>query len=83
MNEEGLEKIQENTLDWVSDWLNDWLNHDNCFNELKDKLGLYLSPDDLNSLVNGVIDEVWCEMEFKMTDAIVEWCENRYKELNE
>ena len=76
MNEEGLEKIQEHTLDWVTDWL----NHDNGFNKLKDKLALYLSPDDLHYLVNNVIDEAWCNMEFAMTDAIVEWCEDLYYE---
>ena len=79
MNKEGLEKIQEHTLDWVSEWL----NHDNGISKLKDKLALYLSPEDLNFLENDVIQEVWCEMEFTMTDAIVEWCENRYEELNE
>jgi len=80
MNEEGLEKIQEHTLNWVSDWL----NHDNGFNKLKGKLALYLSPEDLNFLVNDVINEAWCNMEFTMTDAIVEWCEDLYyEELNE
>ena len=49
-------------------------------NKLKEKLALYLSPEDLNFLVNDVINEAWCEMEFTMTDAIVEWCENQYYE---
>jgi len=79
MNEEQLGKIQEHTLDWVSDWL----NHNGGVKKLKDKLAIYLSPEDLNFLVNDVIREVWCEMEFTMTDAIVDWCENRYEELNE
>ena len=79
MNEEGLEKIQEHTLDWVSDWL----NHDCGVKKLKSKLALYLSTKDLNSVMDDVIREVWCEMEFTMADAIVEWCENRYEELNE
>jgi len=79
MNKEGLEKIQDHTLDWVSEWL----NHDGGIKRLRNKLALYLSPEDLNFLENDVIQEVWCEMEFTMTDAIVEWCENRYYEEEE
>ena len=79
MNEEGLEKIQEETLEWVSDWL----NHDSGVKKLQNKLALYLSIEDLNSVANEVIQEVWCEIEFTMADAIIEWCENRYEELNE
>lgn len=79
MNEEGLGRIQDHTLDWVTDWL----NHDNGIRKLEDKLRQYLSSADLITLRNEVINEVWCEMEFTMTDAIVEWCENRYEELNE
>jgi hypothetical protein len=79
MNEEGLGKIQEHTLMWVSEWL----NHDDGVKRLINKLARYLSPEDLNFLENDVIHDVWCEMEFTMTDAIVEWCENRYEELNE
>lgn len=76
MNEEGLGKIQEETLDWVSDWL----NHDYGIRKLEDKLRQYLSSADLTTLRNEVINEMWCQMEFDMTDAIVEWCENRYYE---
>ena len=79
MNEEGLEKIQDHTLDWVSEWL----NHDDGIKILRNKLALYLSPEDLNFLMNDVINEAWCNMEFTMADAIVEWCEDRYEELNE
>ena len=36
MNEEGLEKIQDHTLDWVSEWL----NHDDGIKRLRNKLAL-------------------------------------------
>tara|TARA_R110002073_G_scaffold25173_1_gene83816 strand:- start:594 stop:833 length:240 start_codon:yes stop_codon:yes gene_type:complete len=79
MNEEQLGKIQDNTLDWVSDWL----NHDGGIMKLKDKLVRVLSPEDFDFLCNDVIGEVWCEIESTMAGAIIEWCENRYEELNE
>ena len=79
MNEEQLGKIQDNTLDWVSDWL----NHDRGINRLANRLEQILSPEDFDFLCNDVITEVWCEIESTMASAIIEWCENRYEELNE
>lgn len=79
MNEEGLVKIQENTLDWVSEWL----NYDGGVRRLMNKLAQHLKPEDLDELYNNVISEMWCEMEFRIQDAIVEWCEERYSDIME